>query len=120
MKPLYREHLPQLGDELFLTDSGLETDLLFNGGLELPDFAAFVLLDDEVGRQALESYFRSHAALAVESRVGMVIETPTWRANRDWAVRLGYDDASLAEKNRQAVELLLAVRQDRDATGPPW
>jgi hypothetical protein len=37
--------LPQLtGDRLFITDGGLETTLIFHEGLELPDFAAFVLL----------------------------------------------------------------------------
>ena len=35
-----------LSSELpFLTDGGLETDLIFNDGCELPLFSAFVLLD---------------------------------------------------------------------------
>ena len=44
---MYRNALPQLGSEVFfLTDSGLETDLIFNEGFELPEFASFVLVDD--------------------------------------------------------------------------
>ena len=42
-----RHGLPQLGDRVFLTDSGLETDLIFQHGYDLPHFAAFVLLDDD-------------------------------------------------------------------------
>ena len=42
--------LPQLS-ELFLTDGGIETSLIYGEGLDLPDFAAFVLLDDEEGRE---------------------------------------------------------------------
>jgi hypothetical protein len=62
---VYRNALPQLGDEVFLTDSGLETDLIFNEGLDLPEFAAFVLLDDARGAAALEAYFCRHADIAV-------------------------------------------------------
>ena len=114
-----RDRLPQLGDELFLTDSGLETDLLFNGGFDLPDFASFVLLDNDTGLAALDAYFRSHVDLALDSGVGIVIETPTWRASSDWAARLGYDTSRLADVIRQAVDLLIAVRADRDVSAPP-
>ncbi len=37
----YRDRLPQLEGGVFLTDSGLETDLIVNKGYELPLFAAF-------------------------------------------------------------------------------
>jgi homocysteine S-methyltransferase len=52
----YRHHLPQLGGGLFLNDAGLETDLIFNHGIEIPEFAAHMLLNDEVGRAALARY----------------------------------------------------------------
>lgn len=106
----YRTALPQLNESLFLTDSGLETDLIFNHGIELPDFASFVLLHDDTGRAALRGYFDAHVEVAREHGVGIVLETPTWRANPDWAGRLGYGDHALADINRRAVELLLNVR----------
>ena len=31
----YRSNLPQLSGELFLTDAGLETDLIFNHGIDV-------------------------------------------------------------------------------------
>ena len=46
---LYRKSLPQLNGNLFLTDGGIETTLIFHNGLELPDFAAFDLLKDAKG-----------------------------------------------------------------------
>ena len=46
----YRTQLPQLGDRVFLTDSGLETTLIFHDGYDLPAFAAFPLLDDDQGQ----------------------------------------------------------------------
>ena len=115
----YRDQLPQLSEDVFVTDSGLETDLIFNHGFDLPDFASFVLLDDEAGVDALQSYVSEHAELAADNGVGVVIETPTWRANNDWGSKLGYDEASLSELNRRAVELLAGVRALRKPDSPP-
>ena len=53
----YRQRLPQLRDELFLTDGGLETTLIFHEGVALPSFAAFDLLKDETGTAVLRRYF---------------------------------------------------------------
>ncbi len=107
----YRTELPQLQGSVFLTDSGLETDLIFNHGLELLEFASFVLLDDEAGSTALRRYFDAHVKVAREHGAGIVLETATWRANHDWATQLGYDDAALADINRRAVQLLVEVRE---------
>jgi len=63
--PTYRDHLPQLDADVFLTDGGLETTLTFIDGIDLPDFAAFPLLADAVGREALNRYFDAYATIAV-------------------------------------------------------
>jgi homocysteine S-methyltransferase len=63
---IYRSALPQLSGEVFLTDSGLETDLIFHGGFDLPESAAFVLVDDASGVAAMDRYFRRHVDIAVE------------------------------------------------------
>jgi homocysteine S-methyltransferase len=81
--------LPQLSDATFVTDGGLETTLIFHQGLELPHFASFVLLDDEDGVRALREYFRPYVEIARDASVGIVLDTPTWRANADWGERLG-------------------------------
>ena len=47
--PLYRNELPQLSGDLFLTDGGIETTLIFHEGIDLPEFASFVLLESEEG-----------------------------------------------------------------------
>jgi len=107
------QSLPQLTAERpFLMDGGLETTLVFRDAIELPDFAAFPLLDTEPGRQALRAYYTPYLELAVESGVGMVLDTPTWRANLDWGARLGYDTAGLAAVNRRAVEFVAALADE--------
>jgi homocysteine S-methyltransferase len=89
-----------------LTDSGLETWLVFHRGVDLPDFASFPLLDDVDGRALLAEYFRDHLRIAAQAGTGLVLETPTWRANADWGARLGYDAAALDRINRDAVSFL--------------
>ena len=105
----YRTALPQLSDGIFLTDGGIETTLIFHEGLHLPDFAAFHLLRDRAGYEALRKYFRTYAALATKYKVGFILESPTWRANPDWGARLGYSERALADINRKAVGLMREV-----------
>ncbi len=102
--------LPQLsGAGAFLTDGGLETSLVFHDGMDLPDFAAFPLLDTEVGRDALRRYYVPYLALAARSGAGFVMDTPTWRANPDWAARAGLDMHALADVNRRSVVFAFAL-----------
>lgn len=96
-----------------LTDGGLETDLIFNRGVDLPEFAAFPLLDSEDGRAALQDYFADYLELAVRAQVPVLLETPTWRANADHAAVLGYDAAEVARVNRDAVTFLAQLAAGR-------
>ncbi len=115
----YRVDLPQLKGGLFLTDGGLETDLIFHEGFEMPLFASFPLLENEAGVTALRNYYLRMAEVAAEARVGFILEAPTWRASIDWAAQLGYSKLSLADANRRAVELLVGVRTWLgESTGP--
>ena len=114
----YRDHLPQLDGGIFLTDAGLETELIFHDGIDLPAFAAFDLLKDEAGTQRLRRYYGSFAQLARERGLGLVLESPTWRASPRWAREIGYDDPALDEANRRAIALMEAVR-DEHADSPP-
>ena len=108
----YREALPQLGPVLFLTDSGLETELIYNQDVDLPQFAAFPLLDNPAGVRRLRNYFADHAAIAARADVGFVLESATWRANADWGALLGYNADALDRVNRKAIDLLVEVRAE--------
>ncbi len=113
-----RKQLPQLsGDELFVTDGGLETELVFLDGADLPCFAAFPLLVQPAGRERLRRYYEGYLDIAREHHAGFVMETPTWRANPDWAGRLGYSLGQLDDINRAAVALAEEVRTSATADG---
>lgn len=102
--------LPQLAGGLFVTDGGLETELVFHDGIDLPAFAAFPLLDDQDMRARLRRYYDGYLAIARQHGAGFVVETPTWRANPDWAEQLGYSHERLDAVNRAAVALAEEVR----------
>jgi S-methylmethionine-dependent homocysteine/selenocysteine methylase len=103
--------LPQLEGDLFLTDGGIETSLIFHQGLDLPEFAAFVLLDNEEGLDELRRYYEPYVSLARESGTGLVLETPTWRASPGWAARLDVSPEKLDWLNRRAVALMEELRR---------
>ncbi|GAB3591456.1 homocysteine S-methyltransferase family protein [Angustibacter peucedani] len=114
-----RHDLPQLDGTVLVTDSGLETDLIFHHGADLPAFASFVLLRDDDGRALLEQYFREHLETARDHGLGVVLETPTWRASHDWAAPVGWTTAEVDQANRDAVDLVVAVRDAvPDQVGP--
>ena len=108
----YRNALPQLMGELFMTDGGIETTLIFLERQELPYFAAFHLLKTAEGEGVLRKYFRTYAELARKFSTGLVLETATWRANPDWGEKLGYRRVALAEANRKAVRLIEEIRSE--------
>src|SRR5829696_2616030 len=115
----HRNRLPQLDGNLFLTDGGIETTLIFHEGLDLPAFAAFALLKDDEGTEALRRYYEPYAALAREHGVGFVLESPTWRASPRWARQLGYDDEELDRLNRKAIALMEELRERYVSNGAP-
>jgi homocysteine S-methyltransferase len=106
----YSTNLPQVRDKLFLTDGGLETTLIFHNGVELPCFASFDLMRTASGKTMLRDYYDRYIGIAKAEGLGFVLEAPTWRANRDWAEKLGYSREALAAVNRECIELMHELR----------
>ncbi|AYD01882.1 homocysteine S-methyltransferase family protein [Neorhizobium sp. NCHU2750] len=114
-----RQSLPHPGEAIFLTDGGLETTLIFHRGLDLPHFASFPLIDDEAGRAELDAYYGTYLSIARDKGCGFVLDTPTWRANPDWAAKLGYDLASLRAINIRSVDYIAGLREKWRKPGMP-
>jgi homocysteine S-methyltransferase len=107
----YRADLPQLKPGLFVSDGGMETTLIFHEGVDLPHFASFVLLESEEGRERLRAYYERYLAIARRHQRGLILDSPTWRANRDWGAKLGYDASALKRINELSVETLEGLRR---------
>lgn len=107
--------LPQLSAPRFITDGGLETSIIFQQHIDLPDFAAYLLLDSKDGRDALRRYYEPYLDIAESTSTGIVLDTPTWRASLDWGARHGYDADRLADTNRRAVDFVTDLADRRPA-----
>jgi S-methylmethionine-dependent homocysteine/selenocysteine methylase len=116
----YRARLPQVnGDEIFLTDGGIETCLIFHDGVDLPYFAAFDLINQPAGRDLLRDYYGRYATIAAENGLGFVLETPTWRASPDWGARLGYGERAIVGMNHEAVAMMEELRRTYETPRSP-
>ena len=75
------EHFWQSGR--YLSDGGLETEMIYHRGVDLPEFASFPLVEDEVGREHLRAYYDGYAQVAHAAGLGLTLESPTWRASAE-------------------------------------
>ena len=99
-------------NRFYLTDGGLETDLIFNKGIELPHFAAFPLIEHPNHSKIVESYYREYMEIAKNEKKGFILESPTWRANTDWGYALGYDQNELFRINQLAINQLKSLKNE--------
>lgn len=106
----YRDTFPKVNADLLLAYVGMETDLIFNRGVDLPGFASYPLLETAEGRELLEGYLKAMIALGKETGAGVILESPTWVANRDRGAVIGYAPDALKKLNQQAIALMAEVR----------
>ena len=115
----YREKLPQLSGELFLADAGIETDLIFNHGIEIREFAAHTLLPDPTARTAMADYFRGFLSLARDLDAGFVLDSQTWKAHMHWAGDLGASEQELQLANQESVSFIAGIRDEFSKNSKP-
>ncbi len=94
----------------FLTDGGLETDMIFTKNIDLPHFASFPMLDNPKHLHTLKNYYMEYLDIAKKNGTGYILESPTWRANKDWGFKLGYNEQDLFDVNQKAVECIKELR----------
>lgn len=92
-------------DRIWLAWTGMETDLIFNQGVDLPGFAAFPMVDSSDGRARLRDYYLKLIQIGRDTGVGIILDTPTWMANPDRAKGAGYAASDLPRLTGAAVEL---------------
>ncbi len=107
----YRNNLPQFGDKPFITDGGLETTLAFEKDIDLPEFAAFTILDNEGGKDILWNYYLPYIQLAKNNGFGFILEAPTWRASYGWGEKIGYDKAAIDDVNIRSIQFMHNLRK---------
>ena len=115
----YRDRLPQLSGDLFLTDAGMETDLIFNHGINIREFAAHTLLPEAAGREVMARYFRHFLSLAQETQAGFILDSQIWKAHMQWAEDLGATEDELRHSNQNSVEFIAGLRDEFEKNTKP-
>ncbi len=97
---------------LWLNWVGVETDLIFNKGVDLPNFASFPLLETEDGRGLLRAYYADLCEIGRSHGCGVVLESCTWMASSERGGPLGYDTDALERVNQSAIQLMEPFRAE--------
>lgn len=115
----YRNCLPQLNGKTVLTDGGLETVMVFQEGIDLPEFASFGMLNSDAGRRKLREYFTPYIEISRVNRTGLLLESVTWRASADWGEKLGLTKTDIEAANRDAISFLEDIRAVEETAETP-
>jgi S-methylmethionine-dependent homocysteine/selenocysteine methylase len=115
----YRDGLPQLSGGRYLTDAGVETNLIFHHGIDIREFACHTLLPDPDGRAALANYFRGFLELAREMDTGFILDSQTWKAHMHWASDLDADESELRAANEESIAFIAGLREEYRAHEQP-
>jgi homocysteine S-methyltransferase len=107
-----RKALAELQGDILLHYTGMETDLIFNRGIDLPGFASFPLLKTAEGREILLDYYRKLIDLGRRADIGVFLDSATWMASRDRGAAIGYGRDELKELNTAAIGIMAQVRYE--------
>jgi len=97
--------LPRDEDALFLTEAGIETTLMYKKGWELRHFCLFELLKDPKFVEDLRAYHSRLIEVALDHKVGHLLDGVHYRASPDWGALLGLSPQELADLNAKGIEI---------------
>jgi S-methylmethionine-dependent homocysteine/selenocysteine methylase len=94
---------------LYLTEGGQETEVMYRHGFELPEFALFPLLERDDAMALLRALYIRYLDTAARHGFGALVGGLDYRASPDWAGRIGYSPAALADAQRRSIDFLREV-----------
>lgn len=103
------EFPPRRDGLMYLTEGGIETEVLYRWGFELPEFAMFPLLDDPEAVEAMEGMWRRYLRVAERHGMAALMSGLDYRASPDWGAKLGYSPGGLAEMQARSLDFLRDV-----------
>ncbi len=103
---------PRIDNLYYLTEGGVETEVMYKWGYELPEFAMFPLLDNPEAHKVITAMYRRYMDVAAEFGVGIIIGSHDYRASPDWASKLGYDTRQLEDFQHRTIAFLAEIRAE--------
>jgi homocysteine S-methyltransferase len=100
-------HFPaQKAGTVYLTEGGIETEIMYKWGHELPHFAMYPLLDNPKAMADMRGMYRRYLDVAAKHKMSALMGGLDYRASPDWGNLLGYSPAGLAEANLKSIDFL--------------
>lgn len=93
----------------FLTEGGIETEIMYKWGFDLPEFAMFPLLEKRASAEAIRGMYRRYLDVVARHGHSALIGGFDYRASPDWGAKLGYSTAALGEANLRSIQFLRDV-----------
>jgi homocysteine S-methyltransferase len=98
--------------KLYLTEGGIETEIMYKWGFELPHFAMFPLLDNPVAVSAMQDMYRRFLDVAAKHQTAVLMGGLDYRASPDWGALLGYSLEGLAEAEHRSIGFLKDLAEE--------
>jgi homocysteine S-methyltransferase len=107
------------GGSPILTDGGIETRVMFETDVALPEHVgAAGLVEDPAGGPVLRRIYESYAAAARPSGLPVIIGTPTFRASPNFARQAGLIEDPAGATRRLNASAAAMHREIRERSGP--
>ena len=111
--------LPPMGSgEIFITEGGSETEIMYRHGFELPEFSMLPLLEKPQAVSAMRGVFSQQLDVAAEFGLSFLLTGLDYRASPDWGAKLGYSASSLADANIASIEFLRDIAKGYEGQIP--
>jgi S-methylmethionine-dependent homocysteine/selenocysteine methylase len=105
----------QQAGRYFITEGGIETEIMYKWGFEMPHFAMFPLLDNPKAADAIKGMYRRYLDVVAKYKQSALIGGFDYRASPDWGDLLGYSASALRDANIQSIEFLREVASEYDS-----
>ncbi len=87
----------QQNGRFYLTEGGVETEIMYKYGFELPEFAMFTLLDNPKAVKVIRGMYRRYLDVVAKHNMCALMSGMDYRASPDWGNLVGYSGTSLHE-----------------------
>ncbi|WP_221934346.1 homocysteine S-methyltransferase family protein [Aliiglaciecola sp. M165] len=94
---------------IFLTEGGIETEIMYKWGFDLPHFAMFPLLENPEASETIKNMYRRYLDVVAKYGHNALIGGFDYRASPDYGKALGYSEDGLREANMRSIQFLRDV-----------
>jgi len=105
---------PQAG-RFYLTEGGIETDVMYKYGFELPEFAMFTLLENPEAVKVMRGMYQRYLDVVAKHDMSALMSGADYRASPDWGDKLGYSADGLNDMIASNVEFLQELAKEYES-----